>query len=977
MGDRSVDAHDISRSVIVTGDGNNVALTLGDTGVKLPLRRKQFPPPERRRRPREGEPPRDLDLLHPEAGKLPLIGRNDLVAELQAWLDDDTDLSVYALIGRAGTGKTRLALEFCQAIDSDPSGEGEWIAGFLSPGDLGAVVETLTTHSFAWDRQTLLVIDYAAQCHQALARWLDRLADQKLDTKLRVLLLDREAPEAFGWWHELTASGPPGRRDLFHALRPKQLPDLSDLEERRALTIAALQAARELRPGAFGEQPIPPTDEDPDFDRRLARPQFGNPLNLVMAGLIALDRGPQGALARRRLDAARQIARRELRRLTELARTRQIADDQMRHVVAFNGLAGGLPIADLRKTVADELAISRRPTDLLGEVVELLELEFPVRSEGAQESRLSTIQPDLIGEAAIVEAFTGSASRETEALEVMRRAYILTRETAAQALIRIAQDFAYSIEDPTATDAEKWTGHRVMGLLLALAEGIGDPEQLAPLVFTLPPQTTVLREPAAELTRRLAAHFVDKVQTGDDPSAPIYASVLLNNLANRLSALGRREEALKAAEEAVRLYRALAEASPDIFLPDLAMSLNNLANRLSDLGRREEALKAAEEAVRLYRALAEARIDAFIPNLAGSLNNLANRLSDLGRREEALAAAEEAVRLRRALADARPDAFIPDLALSLNNLANALSALGRCEEALKAAEEAVRLRRALAEARPDAFIPDLALSLNNLANALSALGRREDALAVAEEAVRLRRALAEARPDAIIPNLALSLNNLANRLSDLGRREDALAAAEEAVRLYRVLAGARPDAFLPDLAGSLNNLANMLSDLGRREEALNAAEEAARLRRVLAEARPDAFLPDLAASLNNLANRLSDLGRREEALKAAEEAVRLYRVLAEARPDAFTPNLARSLSVLGNLYGETEKPDLALANLAEAIQLLTPTFLKVPEAVAGMMAWILQSYLAKCEVTETEPDEELLGPVIAVFESLTPKEEKE
>jgi hypothetical protein len=44
MGDRSVDARDISQSVVVTGDGNNVALTFGDTGIRLPLRRKQLPP---------------------------------------------------------------------------------------------------------------------------------------------------------------------------------------------------------------------------------------------------------------------------------------------------------------------------------------------------------------------------------------------------------------------------------------------------------------------------------------------------------------------------------------------------------------------------------------------------------------------------------------------------------------------------------------------------------------------------------------------------------------------------------------------------------------------------------------------------------------------------------------------------------------------------------------------------------------------
>ena len=66
-----------------------------------------------------------------------------------------------------------------------------------------------------------------------------------------------------------------------------------------------------------------------------------------------------------------------------------------------------------------------------------------------------------------------------------------------------------------------------------------------------------------------------------------------------LSALGRREAALQAAEEAVALYRELARARPDAFTPDLAMSLNNLANMLSDLGRREAALQAAEEAAEL------------------------------------------------------------------------------------------------------------------------------------------------------------------------------------------------------------------------------------------------------------------------------------------------------------------------------------------------------------------------------------------
>ena len=110
------------------------------------------------------------------------------------------------------------------------------------------------------------------------------------------------------------------------------------------------------------------------------------------------------------------------------------------------------------------------------------------------------------------------------------------------------------------------------------------------------------------------------------------------------------------------LYRGLARARPEAFTPNLALSLNTLANVLSELGRRQEALTAAQEAADLYRALARARLEAFTPELATSLNTLANVLPELGRREEALTAAQEAVELRRALARARPEAFTPELA---------------------------------------------------------------------------------------------------------------------------------------------------------------------------------------------------------------------------------------------------------------------------------------------------------------------------
>jgi hypothetical protein len=452
MNNRSVQAGTISQSVVFTGDHNT--LRFGETGIVLPLKRKQQPPPERRRGLAPDERPRELSLLVPEAGKLPFVGRDDILAELRTWLDDESNISVHALIGRAGTGKTRLALEFCGATESDPARKGQWIAGFISPNDLTPVVETLATHNFAWERPTLLVIDYAAQCHLALARWLDRLADRKLETKLRFLLLDREAPEGFGWWHELTKEQE-ARFDLFYAPRPAKLRGLSEIEDRRRIMAAALEAACALRPPPPPAPKIPAACEDANFDARLADRQFGNPLALVMAGVITRDSGPRAALALRRLDAARYLGRRELDRLAALAESRGLNGDTMRYIVAFNGLAGGLPLAGLRKTLADELIASQRTAEI-DVLLELLQQELAIDARRpVEQRRLAAIQPDLLGEAAIIEAFSGSPATEAEAVNAVRRAYTLGPELAAQALIRLVQDFGYAVEDKSATEAEK------------------------------------------------------------------------------------------------------------------------------------------------------------------------------------------------------------------------------------------------------------------------------------------------------------------------------------------------------------------------------------------------------------------------------------------------------------------------------------------------------------------------------------------
>ena len=168
----------------------------------------------------------------------------------------------------------------------------------------------------------------------------------------------------------------------------------------------------------------------------------------------------------------------------------------------------------------------------------------------------------------------------------------------------------------------------------------------------------------------------------------------------------------------------------------IANAFRVLSWTASEMGRREEALERGEEAVAMYRELADERRQAFLPDLARSVRNLPKFLSEMGRWEEALERGEEAVAMYRELADERRQAFLPDLARSVRNLAVGLSAMGRREEALERGEEAVAMYRELADKRREAFAPDLARSLGSL-NWITRKADPAASVAVLEEAIEI------------------------------------------------------------------------------------------------------------------------------------------------------------------------------------------------------------------------------------------------
>ena len=856
-------------------------------------------------------------LLRAEYRLVPFVGAGprETLDELLEWargLQAGNACGLRFYTGPGGAGKTRLLIEAGETLLD----EG-WRVGFLPEGGVNADNARYLIEDSV---PTLWVLDYVATRSQEVEAMLEAMAGDRAGRQAPVALVLLERAHLAELEQQLLNPTDPALVGMPELLAletiegaPRTLAALG-ADEQAVLFDAAHNGFRRALEGADPPEHIQIPPKLPQ------RPLYVLLLALLASGqeLPADTQNEEGLL--------RAVWEREKRNWTRRLKAQGLEDAYINDADCLNGILARIEAAQIaatlgfpfsgedalrafweRLTKLPRTSSGQRPTDewLAARVIDLFEPE--------DEGPVPPLAPDPLADYVLAQRFAREPALVRAALPDVSQIEVAPESAAAWFWIALqVLQRRWGRDAESTVQAREWLANaeRHLEEVGSSANDEATRTFSAMLESTLPnpERTLALREVVVQM-RRIRADSLPE----NDPERVS----ALGNYGTALSALGRREEALKASQEAVDLYRSLADQNPQAFLPDLAMSLNNLGNRFSNLGRREEALKASQDAVDLYRTLADQNPQAFLPDLASSLNNVGAMFSNLGRREEALKASQEAGDLYRSLADQNPQAYLPDLATSLNNLGQMFSNLGRREEALKASQEAVDLYRSLAEQNPQAFLPDL----------------------------------------------AMSLNNLGNRFSNLGRREEALKASQEAVDIRRTFADQNPQAFLPDLAMSLNNVGAMLSDLGRREEALKASQEAVDIRRTFADQNPQAFLPDLAMSLNNLGNRFSNLGRREEALKASQEAVDIRRMLADQNPQAFLPDLAMSLGAHGSALRGAERIAEAATAFEEGVRALFEPARQLPQAFSELLGNLLREYVAACQATAQTPDAALVEAV--------------
>lgn len=811
-------------------------------------------------------------MLNARTGVVAFTGRDRERDELRAWRESEPRLAVRWLHAPGGQGKTRLADHVAALATADG-----WKAVMAVP-DVGTAGPLPGSQDLRLDgcRGVLLIVDYADRWPLSALIWLLRNSlIHQYGKPARVLLLARG-----------TAAWPALRATLEdHRVRASTSeryldPLAADNDGGRwAMFTAARDAFADIyqiRDAAAVASPV-----------SLDRPELGLTLTVHVAALVAVDAHATGDQPATDPDLlTRYLLDREREHWARLYEGRRRGLD---HRTPDSAMARTVFTAALTGPLAHPEA-----TTLLGRVEQELPAEqiltdhtrcYPP-TDRARATVLEPLYPDRLAEDFIAHTLPGP-NHPAEAWAPTRLDHLLKSPPPPSTKRRWWQ------ARPTPPPAPAYTARVVTFLTAATARWphLG-PAHLYPLLRARP-QLAITAGDATlstlavipnvdigvlKVIEALLDCHVDldigtaAISTITTPHRlttaghPAEQARLHANHARRLRNAGRWEEARASSEEAVAIYRCLADPKnidPAESKTKFAVSLHHynintarcnmklveslvgLGDSLSELGRLDEALASTEEAVAINRVwekiarehlhLLEGIEGAMMSGLVGaegalrstlniaygvhpaelarSLHRLGIRLSELGRWKKALAPTEEANRIYHSLAD------LPGHAASLLSLGVCLSKLGRGEEALTATSEAVEIYRRLATKDPAAFEPGLAQSLHSLVGIrLSKLGRPEQALAPAEEATRIYRRLAEANPDAYLPNLARSLWAYAWACVHVDvDMPGALAAVTESIGLYEPLARQLPQ-FAGDLSGAQQTRTDIIERLDRNPE---------------------------------------------------------------------------------------------------------------------------------------------------------------
>ena len=584
-----------------------------------------------------------LQMIQTRYGVVPFCSRSEY-RELREWAVGTArssgrkpDVSVAVLTGAGGVGKTRMAAQLCH--DLEVLG---WYTGFVPAKS--AMENDDLTYLAELTTELLVVVDYAEESRQEqLATLLRSLRGRRSPT--RIVLTARGIES---WWEdfreELESDGIQLGQGLVKELEPRPDPVLLYRQAVRGFSkaINGVNPPEVLIPEHVGDTAL----------HVVLRAWLAVVDNNGMQDRLVEPSGEKTVCPKNRDFLYDRVLDVEFKRWKKFPELKGVSRNHLRRIVSTVSLLA--PDASQVDDVLSRLVEWKDEHLRRNRIAELLSTTL-LRSSGDGDVSL---RPDPVAEHLVLSVFGHEPDQvdavlpgdpldvpgisEPDASEAtVTRAVMLGQQAQnlSQVITRAAsqdkQSASKLAQHILKTCPHLWSS----ALEVALAQGGPFAHVLEQLIESgaeLPCEEIEKSIPLGHSSLQgvaLAALQRMEITSDCDPAQRAY---YLHKLANRLSDVGRSGEALEAAQEAVELYRALVQGSPEAYTPHLAGSLNNLAIVLSEVGRSAEALEVAQEAVGLYRDLALASPAAYAPDLARSLSNLAYILSKEGQYEEAL-----------------------------------------------------------------------------------------------------------------------------------------------------------------------------------------------------------------------------------------------------------------------------------------------------------------------------------------------------
>jgi hypothetical protein len=356
--------------------------------------------------------------------KTPFLGRKEEMEELEKFLADEKSFCWGIVTGEGGLGKSRLALELCLRNGN------VWRAGFLpswcSPGDY---------KNWVPNQPTLIIADYAASRAIVIGdivRMMKTHADYgkvKVPYPVRLLLLERNIKRYYEgteydtdpceekWFEDFLGAGNADQQmviSTWYAKKPMRLGSLDSDDTWKIICTFGKEKAREK-----GRDQI--LEELKKIDS-LCRPLYASMLGDAIGAGRSHRQWDKRAILRDALE-------REKKKFWEPAGVTEEDKD----VLALATMAGD---------------IDTESVSLPTEIEEMIKNEsfsperYPLMAAGSTNTVLKPLEPDILGEAFVLELLRPKNSRQTERVDRIREmAWSLNREKMTSFLFRVANDF--------------------------------------------------------------------------------------------------------------------------------------------------------------------------------------------------------------------------------------------------------------------------------------------------------------------------------------------------------------------------------------------------------------------------------------------------------------------------------------------------------------------------------------------------------